>query len=297
MVGAGRVLMLNAPARHRDEMASISAHSDLDLGEMAVANTMLELRRMGCSTLVVEPAKSATGGPLFGRNFDFPTLGDLDKYSLVIVYRPEDRHAFASIAFPAAVGVFSGMNDAGLAVATLDVIRSADGSRKFEPTGTPMALVFRRILEECTTIDEAEKLLRSVKATCWTNLAVCDQHGGAVFEITPKTVSRRNGVGGIVPCTNHFRTDGLTVSTECWRYPLLEAATGEEKLDVEAVRRHLHEVTQGEKTLQTMVFEPRALVLHLAIGKPPTSDDVLTPIDLAPLFAGAAEPAAAAAGR
>ena len=297
MVGAGRVLMLNAPPRHREEMAAISAHSDLDPGEMAVANTMLELRRMGCSTLVVEPAKSATGGPLFGRNFDFLTLGELDKYSLVMICRPAERHAFASITFPAAVGVFSGMNDAGLALATLDVKESADGSRKFEPTGTPMAFVFRRILEECTTIDEAENLLKSTRATCWTNLAVCDRNTGAVFEITPKHVNRRNSHAGILPCTNHFRTDGLAKDTECERYPLLEAAEGEAKLDVEAVRRRLHEVTQGEKTLQTMVFEPRELMLHLAIGKPPTSDDVLTPIDLKPLFAGAAEPAAAAAGR
>jgi isopenicillin-N N-acyltransferase like protein len=297
MVGAGRVLMLNAPPRHLEEMAAISAHSDLDPGEMAVANTMLELRRMGCSTLVVEPAKSATGGPLFGRNFDFLTLGELDKYSLVMICRPAQRHAFASITFPAAVGVFSGMNDAGLALATLDVKESADGSRKFEPTGTPMAFVFRRILEECTTIEEAENLLKSTRATCWTNLAVCDRNTGAVFEITPKHVNRRNSHAGILPCTNHFRTEGLAKDVECTRYPLLEAAQGEEMLDVEAVRRHLHEATQAEKTLQTMVFEPRALVLHLAIGKPPTSDDVLTPIDLAPLFAAPAEPAAAAAGQ
>jgi hypothetical protein len=297
MVGAGRVLMLNAPPRHRDEMAAISAHSDLDPGEMAVANTMLELRRMGCSTLVVEPAKSATGGPLFGRNFDFLTLGELDKYSLMVVCRPAERHAFASITFPAAVGVFSGMNDAGLALATLDVKESADDSRKFEPTGTPLAFVFRRILEECSTIDEAEKLLKSTRATCWTNLAMCDRDAGAVFEITPKHVNRRNSHAGVLPCTNHFRTEGLAADTECERYPLLVAAESEEKLDVEAVRSYLHEVTQDEKTLQTMVFEPRTLMLHLAIGKPPTSDDALVPIDLKPLFAGAAEPTAAAAGR
>jgi hypothetical protein len=297
MVGAGRMLMLNAPERYRQEMASICAHSDLDPGEMAVGNTMLELRRMGCSTLVVQPEKSATGGPLFGRNFDFPTLGELDKYSLVIVYRPEGRHAFASVTFPGAIGVVSGMNDAGLAVATLDVMRSADGSRKFDPTGTPMALVFRRILEECTTVAEAEKLLHSIRATTWTNLAVCDRDAGAVFEITPQHVNRRDAHDGVLPCTNHFRTDGLAQGTDCWRFPLLASAEKEAKLDVDAVRQHLHQVNQGDKTLQTMVFEPRALVLHLALGSPPTTDDELVAIDLRPLFAGAQQAPAAAGGQ
>ena len=75
-----------------------------------------------------------------------------------------------------------------MAVATLDVYRSADKSRKFDPTGTPLAFVFRRILEECTTVDEAEQLLKSEHATTWMNLVVCDRDDAAVFEITPDRV-------------------------------------------------------------------------------------------------------------
>jgi hypothetical protein len=287
MLQAGRTLMLNAPQSHQQEMATIGAANGVDDGALAVANTLLELRRVGCSVLVVEPEHSAAGGPLFGRNFDFPTLGVLDKYSLVLVCRPTGRHAFASVAFPGAIGVFSGMNDAGLAVATLDVYDSADGSQSFDPAGTPLAFVFRRILEECSTVAEAEALLRSEKATTWMNLAVCDRDGSAIFEITPAHVGRRDAEHGVLACTNHFRTAGLAADTNCWRYPRLADAAGEPPLDVEAVRRHLHAANQSHLTLQTMVFEPRKLVLHLAIGEPPTSDDALTGIELAPLFQGA----------
>ena len=84
------------------------------------------------------------------------------------------------------------MNDAGLAVGTLDVEQLADKSRKFNPTGVPLAFVFRRILEECTTVDEAEALLRSIKPTTWMNLTVCDRDGGATFEITPDHIGRRD---------------------------------------------------------------------------------------------------------
>jgi hypothetical protein len=287
MVGAANLLMRNAPERHQQEMAALVA-AGLDAGQIAVGNTLLELRRMGCSVLIVEPEHSASGAPLFGRNFDFPTLGELDQYSLLIICRPEGRHAFATVTFPAAVGVFSGMNDAGLALATLDVYETADGSTAFNPTGTPLTLVFRRIVEECTTVAEAEALLRSIRPTTWMNLAVCDKESSAVFEITPKTIGRRDPELGILSCTNHFRTDGLRADDQCWRYELLAetaAHASSRPLDVEAVRKRLDRVNQGKFTLQTMVFEPSELAVYLAFGLPPTSDDELTRIELGPLFA------------
>jgi isopenicillin-N N-acyltransferase-like protein len=284
MVGAANLLMRNAPERYHQELTALAAAGKLDAGQLAVGNTLLELRRMGCSALLVEKEHSATGAPLFGRNFDFITLGELDQYSLLMVVRPEGRHAFATITFPGAVGVFSAMNDSGLAVATLDVYDSADGSPMFNAAGIPLTLAFRRIVEECTTVAEAEALLRSIRPTTWMNLAVCDRDGAAVFEITPKTIGRREPESGVLACTNHFRTAGLTVEEECWRYPRLMEATKQEPLTVEAVRERLHAANQGKFTLQTMVFEPQELAVHLAFGKPPTSDDKLTRIDLAPLF-------------
>ena len=79
MAQAGRTLLLNTPQRHQEELHAIAQHSRLGDDRIAVANTLLELRRIGCSSLIVEPSRSATGGPLFGRNFDFPTLGRLQR--------------------------------------------------------------------------------------------------------------------------------------------------------------------------------------------------------------------------
>jgi isopenicillin-N N-acyltransferase like protein len=288
MAQAGRTLMLAAPERHQRELASIVKHSGMGDDRLAVANTLLELRRMGCSSMIVEPERSATGGTLFGRNLDFPTLGELHKYSLVLVYRPEGKHAFASIGFPGLVGTISGMNDAGLALATNDVEQSADGSRKFNPKGTPLACVFRRILEECETVDEAETLLKSEKATTWMNLAVCDSQGGAVFEITPDNIARRDDEQGVIRCTNHFRVKGMSVGETCPRFDALGECDAAAPIDVETIHDRLHAANQERLTLQTMIFEPRELVLHLALGEPPSSDDPLTRIELREFFAPSA---------
>jgi isopenicillin-N N-acyltransferase-like protein len=286
VVEASKTLWKQSPPRYRQELAALVEGEPSHAEAVNVANTLLELRRLGCSTLIVEPQQSATGGPLFGRNFDFPALGVLDRFSLVTVVRPTGRHAFAAVTFPALVGLFSGMNDAGLAVATLDVNESADGSSQFDATGVPLALVFRQILEECETVDQAERLLKSVKATTWMNLAVCDRNGGAVFEITPQNIVRREATGGILPCTNHFRSPTLAVDQRCWRYEKLSAPPAKLPLDVAAVHASLHQANQGALTLQTMVFEPRELALHLSLGPPPASAQPLQRLDLKPLFLG-----------
>jgi len=55
-----------------------------------------------------------TGGPLFGRNFDWlPTKG-ITEHTLVVVYKGEGKRAFAAVTVTPIEGVISGMNDAGL---------------------------------------------------------------------------------------------------------------------------------------------------------------------------------------
>jgi hypothetical protein len=273
-------LMLNAPQRYQQEVATATKAASLEPDTLAVANTLLELRRVGCSSLIVEPHKSATGGPLFGRNFDFPTFGLLDRFGIVMVIRPEGRHAIATVGFPGMMGALSGMNDAGLCVATLDVEDSADDSSRFDAKGAPMVLTFRQILEECTTVAEAESLLKQTHATTRANLAVCDREHGAVFEITPKQVKRRDAVDALLPCTNHFRSPGLATDQKCWRYDCLESTRHDSSLDVAEVQAALHQANQGENTLQTMVFEPRELVLHLSLGEPPSSGHKMHRLEL-----------------
>jgi isopenicillin-N N-acyltransferase-like protein len=281
---AGMSLLTNAPARYQQEIAAATKQAKLEPQVFAVANTLLELRRMGCSTLIVEPTKSATGGPLFGRNFDFPPFGVLDRFGLVFVVKPHGKRAFVSVSYPGLMGVISGMNDAGLCVATLDVYESGDDSSHFDPLGVPLTLVFRQILEECTTVDEAEALLKKTHATTQANLAVCDRDTSAVFEITPKQVVRRNAANAALPCTNHFRMPGLAVNEACWRYDRLQVAEGKQSLSVADVHQALHAANQGELTLQTMIFEPRELVLHLAVGTPPSSRHKLHRLELRSLL-------------
>ena len=270
------------PEAYLRELRATSKAAAIDANILTIGNVMYELAQFpACSTLGVEPARSATGGTLMGRNLDFPTFGFLDKYGVVVVYRPTGKRAFASITYPGFVGVFSGMNDAGLCVAQLEVNRSAEPTPRVNLGGTPVAMCFRRLLEECSTIDEAEKLLREQKRLIMCNLAICDREQAAVLEITPKSVVRRTADRGLCPCTNHFRTEKFAVGVNCPRYSKLSAAWKLDKLSVKDVGRLLDAVNQGDRTLQTMVFEPESLRLHLSLGPPPSSSRPLKPLELA----------------
>jgi hypothetical protein len=278
-------LVKNLPPDHRAELRAFAEVSGIDREMGVLANMLPDIYRdISCSSLIVEPSKSATGGPLFGRNLDFYTLSLLDKYSLVTIHRPKGKHAFASVGFPGLFGCLSGINDAGLSLAVHEVFLAHDGAPIFNPKGVPYTFAFRRIMEECTTVDEAEKLLRSMERTTILNLAVCDRQHCKVLEMTPKSVASRGPSDGVLACTNHFRTDELAVFTWCPRYRKLIQARPAEQLTVEDVAKKMDEVNMGRMTVQTMVFEPTALKLHLAIGACPSSALPMKTLDLAPLF-------------
>lgn len=285
MVENSRKLWKNAPADHRKELDAFVATSGVDSDTLLVGNLMMDMYRgMGCSSLIVELQKSKTGGPLFGRNLDFHGGGLLHKYTLVTVCRPTGKRAFATVGFAGLMGCLSGMNDAGLAVAVHEVMVSRDGSKLFNPQGVPYTFAFRRILEECKTVDEAEKLLRSIKRTTMLNLAVCDREKSAVLEMTPNSVARRDSKDGICVCTNHFCSPKLMIFPFCSRFGVLDQARDLKQLGVDDVTEKMHAVSKMPLTLQTMIFEPQLLRLHLESGKLPPSSGPMRTVDLQELL-------------
>jgi isopenicillin-N N-acyltransferase-like protein len=274
------------PPHHLAELEAMAKASGQSRDLLVFGNVAPDLLKFGgCSAWTVDAARSATGGPLFGRNLDWPPLGKLHEYCLVTVYRPKGKKAFAVIGYPAQIGASSGINESGLALATLEVTAWADGSARFDPAGTPYTLLLRQVLEECGTAAEAEKRLGAAKRTTAFSVVVCDKAGGVAFEVTAKRVAARPAADGFCVCTNHFRTDGLATLTQCQRYDALAKPAGADKVTVADVAKRLDAVNQGKATVQAMVFEPAAAKLHLAFGAGPATKLPLREVGLGKLFA------------
>ena len=284
-----RALKPNFPPHLLAETQAAAKAAGREEGLLLFADTLADITSgLGCSTVVVEKSRSTAAGPLFGRNFDWlPTKG-LTEHTLVVVYKGNDKKAFAAVTISPIAGVISGMNDAGLSVTINEIHLSTSKDKSpFNWRGTPLLLAFRRVLEECGTVAEAEKLLRGMPRTTSACLTVCDKDGGSVFEITPTNLMVRKPENGVTCCTNHFRTAELSTTTKCWRYDVLAPlGKADGKLGVKEVFARLDDVNQGKATLQAMVFEPAAKVLHLKYGDGPATKREAVRLDLGKLFEG-----------
>jgi isopenicillin-N N-acyltransferase like protein len=284
-------LKKNLPKDHLVEMDAAAKAAGREPELLYFSNTVYDLSSgMGCSTVIVEPGRSATGNTIFARNFDWMNSKGIDRHTLVVVWKPTGKKAFATITISPLSGCISGMNEDGLAVTINEIhLKQSKDKSTFNWKGTPTLALYRRVLEECSTVAEAEALLRKAERTSTSCMTACDATGGAVFEITPKTIVVRKAKNDVCCCTNHFCSDELGIGQKCDRLPKLETLQGiEAKLGVEDVFKSLHAVNAGKFTLQAMVFEPKARTLHLKLGdtvKSATTMKAAT-LDLGKLFTG-----------
>jgi isopenicillin-N N-acyltransferase like protein len=287
MLRTSGFLMPIFPENNQAELRAAAKASGVERNILILTNAMPDLEKIGgCSTLVVESERSKTRAPLFGRILDWPPHEELPEFTLVAVFKSPKKHAVATVTFPVILGAISGMNDVGLSLSINEIFASKDKSPKSDLKGVPMLMLFRKLLEECASVDDVEKLLKDSRRTTYFSLTVCDKDGGCVFEVTPKNVIARKGVDGVCCCTNHFRTDELSVGKNCRRYAILEKAQKNgEKMGVDDIARELHKVNQGTYTVQSMVFEPAEKVLHLAYGGGKSATEKkLVKLELGPIF-------------
>jgi len=109
---------------HRDEVHGLSQATVLDEREVMLAQCFLDLSPMtACSTITLPASAAPDHIARFGRNLDFSSMNVADKRTVLMIYHPSGRYAFAAISWPGLIGVLSGMNEHGLTVANMEVDR------------------------------------------------------------------------------------------------------------------------------------------------------------------------------
>lgn len=285
-------LAAQIPAEYRAELRAMAAAAEVPEELVLSVNTLPDIYRrlVFCSSLMVSGSRSTSGEPIFGRNLDFPGVGKLHQFGMVMIYPAGEAQAFATITFPGFVGCVSGMNASGLALAVHEATNKPKEAPLLDPEGTPYGILCRQVLERCSTVDEAVQLFRQARHTTPVIIVLCDRLAHAVVEVTPGRVVVRREEDGVAACTNHFRTELAGSAVACGRYRQLLRAKELPHLSVDDVAAFLHKVHQGDWTIQSMIFEPATLRLRLAIGRVPASAGPFVKIDLGPLFRRAGWP-------
>ncbi|KTR85916.1 C45 family autoproteolytic acyltransferase/hydolase [Leucobacter chromiiresistens] len=219
-----------------DELEATALAADVPLWRLAALNARTEVLAVvapdaegECSTAVFAPAGWAP--PESIQTWDWHE--HLCRVGLVVSYAPDApwREAAAGGAAPAAaapaaapltarasagvgrVAMFTelgvlgkiGVNDAGLAVHFNILHHASDRG----VGGVPVHAIARRVLDEATTVDEAEAIIRSARASASTVITVLArgeaEHRAACFEISSERVAAvRPDAEGWLVHTNNF---------------------------------------------------------------------------------------------
>jgi len=282
---------------------------DLSLDEcltLAYADVIVEVidheLGAGCTQLAATGQATADGSLLHARNMDNGYLGYLIDHPTIIVRRPTGQIPFLEVGFPGSVSPHSGMNAAGIAVASNENTAVDD----FSGQGRSHIQMSRQILASCHSLEEVEAFLAAQQHGSAESLLVSDGPGqaAAAFEMTSSHLGiRQLDDDDVVYLTNHFVHPDMadlhlptepTDSTRS-RFARLEQLlppSAEQSvhgaLDVAsaiAVLRDHHNPVTGEThppelfdgggtiannaALHSMVFVPERREVFVALGEPP----------------------------
>ena len=251
------------PEAYRLEMRATARASGVVYEELLVAHTFTETSRMDwmflCSGVIVYGDATADGTCYHGRNFDFPSRGLLTPRTLVIVYHPRGKIPFVSIGVPGIMGVVTGMNEKGISLSTNYIIGKPKGN------GIPMMFLYRMILEQSDSVEEAILNLKKATRSGANNLLLASEKQGVVCEYTKDDVIVRTAEKDLVYATNHFRR--IESPAPCPRYAaigrLVKAHYGD--IGPAHMKTILQETALGGLNCQAIILEPGEQTIHVAI--------------------------------
>ncbi len=257
------------PERYREEMRGLAEGAGMAYEDVLLFNTMVDrFQAMVCSTVVASGEAAKDGDVYFGRNLDFLGRGILHRATVVIVYEPKDGTRLVSVTWPGLIGVLSGMNEHGVAGATMMI----HGSGTARP-GVPYMLMYRDALANARKTSDVFDRIQKTRRTVPNNFMVADATGASVvIEFDSKHAAFREADTDCACATNHFRTGVLKdtgIPLGVSRYKDLAGFLKQERgrIDVDAVRKALSKVARPWWTnVQSMIFLPRRREMHVSLG-------------------------------
>lgn len=249
------------PPRFQQEMRGIAAGAQVGLGTILLVNVVDDLANNSprCSALAAGGPYTADGSYLLGRNLDYPLFtGEMIKLLTLFLLTPEQSLPLASLAWPGYVGVCTGMNRAGVALAQLT---SMSRERSFR--GIPAALRFRQALEKGADVPTAANLVLMAPGTIGNNLMLCAPNEAAGLEIAARQGIIRYPQGGLILATNHYQSGLMTpLKGRFPPRPPFSPLTAEHFTEVYSQARlaRLQDLTMGTRlgpgTIQKILADP-----------------------------------------
>jgi len=161
------------------------------------------LGKAACSQFSAAGSATTDGKLIHGRSMDWADIRYLVEHPALIVRRPAEGVPSVVVGFPGNVSPYTGVNDAGLFVAS----NENDAVDDIDREGVDHTQMTYHLVNNARTLEEAEAYLKSQNHTTCESVMVSDSASGtaASFEMTANHMGiRRMSADGVLYMTNHF---------------------------------------------------------------------------------------------
>lgn len=269
-------LAAEIPRPHFEQVSAYAEAAGVDRTALFAINMAPEvLAAFACSCMATTAERSNDGKVRLARNLDW-LGGELLADAGLVVVESGGAHRFASLGWPGMVGVATGMNDAGVAVADLVALHTG-GSRQ-PRAGVPVLLAVRGMLEAAGSVDEALAWLKAARRTMPQNYALADGHDVRVVETSATRFQVRSAQAGLAVITNFWNEP--QGGARDGRYARMLKAAGDGKLGPAELQRILAGVALREMNIQSVILEPESRRAYVAQGKLPVASGTWRTLEL-----------------
>ena len=158
----------------------------------------------GCTQIVAADDATVDGRLYHARSLDWSEIDYLLDYPVIFVRQPDGGIPHAYIGFPGNLSPYSGINAAGLSIAS-DEVDPLDNSQH-DRVGRSHVQMQAMLLKQANNLDEAKAFIEEQDHMTVEIITVADgpNRAAAVFEMTATAIGIRELQDGVVYTTNHF---------------------------------------------------------------------------------------------
>ena len=219
-----------------------------------------------CTMVAVTGDRAGADDCIVGRNFDWSD----PETPVIFDMHPDGGRRFVAIGFPWSAGAFTGMNDAGVVLSVERVESRGEPSLEVPP----IELLLREVLESADDAASAVEMVRTTAATAGYHVLVAgpSAEDARVLELG-SAITVREPVEGLLLGVDP--ASGVGDEEAIARYQRIAQLVSTERIvSQEEMRSFLQDREPGrsgqatirnDQTRYSVVFEPKARVLHVAV--------------------------------